>query len=59
LIYGAMAALAMTWVAYLPLVAFILFYWIPNMVRKEKSLSRYPDFSKYKQNVKLFFPFLF
>ena len=58
LIYGAMAALAMTWIAYLPLAAFILFYWIPNMIRKEKSLSRYPAFNAYKQRVKLFLPFL-
>jgi steroid 5-alpha reductase family enzyme len=59
LIYSAMATLAMTWIAYLPLLAFILFYWIPNMIRKEKSLSRYPNFSTYKQKVRLFFPFLF
>ncbi len=59
LIYAALATLAMTWIAYLPLGAFILFYWIPNILRKEKSLSRYPDFSEYRRKVKLFFPFLF
>jgi steroid 5-alpha reductase family enzyme len=59
LIYAAMATLAMTWIAYLPLLAFILFYWNPNLIRKEKSLSRYRNFSKYKQKVRLFFPFLF
>ena len=59
LIYAAMATLAMTWFATLPLLAFILFYWIPNMMRKEKSLARYPDFGRYKQKTKLFIPFLF
>ncbi len=59
LIYAAMATLAMTWIAYLPLLAFILFYWIPNIIRKEKSLSRYPNFNEYKHKVKSFFPFLF
>lgn len=59
LIYGAMAALAMSWIAFLPLAAFVIFYWIPNMIRKEKSLSRYSNFNEYKHKVKSFFPFLF
>ena len=59
LIYGALAALAMNWIAFLPLAAVVIFYWIPNMIRKEKSLSRYPDFNEYKHKVKSFFPFLF
>ena len=59
LIYGAMAALAMSWIAFLPLAAVVIFYWIPNMIRKEKSLSRYPNFNEYKHKVRLFFPFLF
>ena len=58
LIYGSMATLAMRWIAYLPMLAFLLYYWIPNMIRKEKSLVRYPTFNTYKQKVKLFFPFL-
>ncbi len=59
LIYGAMAALAMSWIAFLPLATVVIFYWIPNMIRKEKSLSRYPNFNEYKHKVKSFFPFLF
>ena len=57
LIYGAMAALAMSWIAFLPLAAVVIFYWIPNMIRKEKSLSRYPNFNEYKHKVKSFFRF--
>jgi protein-S-isoprenylcysteine O-methyltransferase Ste14 len=59
LIYGAMAVLAMSWIAFLPLAAFIIFYWTPNMIRKEKSLSRYSNFNEYRNKVKSFFPFLF
>ncbi len=59
LIYGAMASLALTPVAFLPLAAFVAFYWTPNMLRKEKSLSRYPDFGEYKRKARLLIPFLF
>ena len=59
LIYSMMAALAMTWIAFLPLAAFIVFYWTPNMLRKEKSLSRYSNFNDYKRKVGLFLPLLF
>jgi steroid 5-alpha reductase family enzyme len=59
LIYAAMAALSMTWLGFLPLAGFIVFYWIPGMIRKQKSLSRHPGFEKYRRSVKLFIPFLF
>ncbi len=59
LIYAAFAALAMTWVAFVPLILFVIVYWIPNMLRKDQSLSRYPDFAGYKKRSKLFIPFLF
>jgi len=47
---------------YLPLIALltiILFVWIPNMIKKDKSLARYDDFREYKRKSKAFFPFLF
>ncbi|MEJ5223113.1 MAG: DUF1295 domain-containing protein [Anaerolineales bacterium] len=59
LIYAAFAALAMTWVAFLPLILFIVFYWTPNMLKKDRSLARYPEFAEYKKRSKLFIPFLF
>ncbi len=59
LIYIAMATLALSWLAFLPLIAFIISYWIPNIIRKEKSLSRYVDFREYRRSVRLFMPFLF
>ena len=47
---------------YLPLIGLgviIVFVWIPNMIRKDKSLSRYSEFYNYKKKSKLFFPFFF
>ena len=47
---------------FLPLIALfivILFVWVPNMINKDKSLSRYSNFSEYKRKAKMFFPFLF
>lgn len=32
--------------------------WVPNMRRKDKSLSRYPEFAAYKSNTKLIIPYL-
>ncbi len=58
LIYGSMAALSLTWIAFLPLAAFILFYWLPNMVRKDRSLARYHDFETYKHSAHWIIPFL-
>ena len=59
LIYTAFALLPMVWFAFLPLAAFIVTFWIPNMVRKERVLASLPGFPAYKKNTRLFFPFLF
>jgi steroid 5-alpha reductase family enzyme len=59
LIYTAFALFPMTWIAFLPLAAFIVTFWIPNMVRKDKILSSLPGFQEYKRKVRSFFPFLF
>jgi len=59
LIYTAFALLPMVWFAFLPLAAFMITFWIPNMVRKDKLLAKLPGFSAYKKNTRSFFPFLF
>ena len=44
-----------------PVAALALFIgavWVPNMVRKDRSLSRYPEFAAYKAKSKLFIPFV-
>jgi protein-S-isoprenylcysteine O-methyltransferase Ste14 len=59
LIYLAFALLPMSLWALLPLAVFIAFYWVPNMVRKDRSLASLPGFADYKKKTKSFFPFLF
>jgi steroid 5-alpha reductase family enzyme len=59
LIYTAFALLAMTWLAFIPLVAFIVTFWIPNMIRKDKILAGLPGFEEYRKKTRAFFPFLF
>jgi protein-S-isoprenylcysteine O-methyltransferase Ste14 len=59
LIYLAFAILPMTIWALIPLAAFIVTFWIPNMIKKEKHLAKLPGFREYKQRTRSFFPFLF
>ncbi|MGD8632548.1 MAG: DUF1295 domain-containing protein [Anaerolineales bacterium] len=58
LIYGALAMVSYHWAPFLILGLFITLYWVPNMIRKDRSLARYPEFEDYKQSSKLFIPFL-
>jgi steroid 5-alpha reductase family enzyme len=58
LIYGSLALLSYHWAPFLVLGLYLILYWIPNMLRKDRSLSRYGDFTEYKNNSKLFIPFL-
>ncbi len=59
LIYLAFALLAMHWLPFVILAAFIGGLFIPNMLKKDQSLSRYPEFAAYKANSGLLFPKLF
>jgi protein-S-isoprenylcysteine O-methyltransferase Ste14 len=58
LIYLGFGLLPMHWAPLSVLALFIVAVWIPNMVKKDRSLSRYPRFAAYKQESKLFIPFL-
>jgi steroid 5-alpha reductase family enzyme len=58
LIYGSFVLLARHWLPAAILMAWVLFIWVPNMLKKDRSLSRYPDFNAYKERTKLFIPFL-
>lgn len=64
LIYTSFALLpvqGLWWIGFLPAVAFasiIAVEWIPNILRKERSLSRYPEFAAYKKRSALLIPFL-
>ncbi len=59
LIYTGFGLLAMHWLPIVIILLYIVFVWGPNMLKKDKSLSRYPDFSDYKRKSKMFLPFLF
>lgn len=58
LIYVAFTSLALHWVPLAALGVVIAGVWVPNMLRKDASLSRYPDFAAYKARTKLFVPFV-
>ncbi len=48
----------MHWIPFVVLTLFVLAVWVPNMRRKERSLSRYPEFAEYKSRSALFIPFI-
>ncbi len=56
LIYSAFAMLTMHWLPFVILGGFIAGIFIPNMLKKDQSLSRYPEFEFYKANSGLLFP---
>ena len=59
LIYLAFAMLTMHWLPFVILGGFIAGMFVPNMLKKDQSLSRYPEFDVYKTNSGLLFPKLF
>ena len=61
LIYASFAVLAYdyAWISASVLAVFMVIVWIPNMIKKDKSLSRYPEFDAYKKRSGLLFPKLF
>lgn len=59
LIYSGFALLTQHWLAFLILGGFISMVFIPNMLKKDQSLSRYAEFADYKHRSGLLFPLLF
>tara|TARA_B100000686_G_scaffold338726_1_gene411669 strand:+ start:219 stop:848 length:630 start_codon:yes stop_codon:yes gene_type:complete len=57
-IYAGFSMLAMHWIPMVALALFILLVWIPNMIKKDQSLSRYENFEEYQKNTNIFFPFI-
>ncbi|WP_342635682.1 methyltransferase family protein [Gloeothece verrucosa] len=55
-IYISFAMLAQHWLPFLILGFMVAMVWIPNMLKKDQSLSRYPEFENYKANSGLIFP---
>ena len=56
LTYLSFAMLAQHWIPYVILGLVIAIIMLPNMRKKDKSLSRYPEFTEYKANSGLLFP---
>ncbi|MEM9265114.1 MAG: DUF1295 domain-containing protein [Cyanobacteria bacterium P01_F01_bin.13] len=59
LIYLAFAMLAMHWLPFVILGGFAAGLFVPNMLKKDNSLSRYSEFEAYKAQSGLFLPKLF
>jgi protein-S-isoprenylcysteine O-methyltransferase Ste14 len=59
LIYLGFAILTQSWIPFAILGAFTAGVFVPNMLKKDRSLSRYPEFAAYKQNSGLLIPKLF
>jgi len=59
MIYVGFAMLSVSWWGFLGIGAFFVFVFIPNMIKKDKSLSRYPEFTAYRNQSGLLFPKLF
>jgi steroid 5-alpha reductase family enzyme len=58
LIYLGFTLLAIDWAPIIALFLFIAIIWIPNIIKKDKSLSRYPEFEKYKNRSYKFIPYI-
>ena len=58
LIYLSFALMSKHWMPIAVLISFLIIIWLPNMRRKEKSLSRYPDYEEYRNRSFLLIPFI-
>lgn len=59
LIYLGFALLTQHWLPFVILGLFTALIFVPNMRKKDQSLSRYPEFAAYKERSGLLFPKLF
>ena len=56
MIYCGFAALTYSWIGFIGITLFFVAVFIPNMIKKDKSLSRYPAFAEYKSKSGLIIP---
>jgi len=56
MIYCGFALLTVSGWGFLGIAAFFFGAFIPNMIKKDKSLSRFPEFTAYKNKTGLLFP---
>ncbi len=55
-IYLGMGLLAMHWLPVAAIALFAATVWLPNMLKKDRSLARYPEFEAYRARSWLFLP---
>lgn len=58
LIYLSFALMSRHWAPILILLLFIIIIWLPNMRKKDNSLSRYEEYIEYTKRTTLFIPFI-
>ncbi len=56
LIYTSFALMSLHWLPFVILAAWVLGFFVRNMLQKDRSLSRYPQFAEYKKRTGLLFP---
>lgn len=56
MIYVSFAMLTASWIGYVGITLFFVFVFIPNMLKKDKSISRHPEFAEYKKKSGLLLP---
>ncbi len=59
MIYLSFALLAVHWLALAILALWFVAIWMPNMLKKDRSLRRYPEFAAYKNRTKMIIPWIF
>lgn len=59
LIYSVFVLMSSHWIPYLTLAAWVFGFFVRNMLKKDRSLSRYPQFIEYKKRTDLLLPKLF
>ena len=59
LIYFSFCLVSRHWAPLAVLLAMVVGVWLPNMLRKDRSLARYPEFAAWKARSSLFVPGLF
>lgn len=56
MIYLAYAVMSYHWLPFLVLAGWVFGFFVRNMLRKDQSLSRYPEFDAYRQETSLLLP---
>jgi len=55
-VYLPFCLLGMHWAPMLVLAVVVFGMWLPNMIRKDRSLARYPEFAAWRGRSWLFIP---